>query len=58
MRDGKKPTGDRGCPRKGARKIEKKGPEIQPKTLEYAEYVIVLGSADWRFASADSILDL
>lgn len=44
--------------KKACENSKKKGYEIQPETLEYAEYVMVLCSADWRFASADSILGL
>lgn len=45
--------------RKKARKKSKKnGHEIQPETLEYAEYVMVLCSADKRFVSMESALDL
>jgi transposase len=44
--------------KKAREKAKKKGNEIQPETLEYAEYVMVLCSADWRFVSMESALDL
>ena len=45
--------------RKKAQKAAKKnGHEIQAETLEYAEYVMVLCSADWRSVSLDSALNL
>lgn len=44
--------------KKARKKAKKKGNEIQPETLEYAEYVMVLCSADWRFVSRESALDL
>lgn len=45
--------------RKKARKAtKKKGHEIQNETLEYAEYVMVICSADWRSVSLDSALNL
>lgn len=44
--------------KKAREKARKKGNEIQPETLEYAEYVMVLCSADWRLISMESALYL
>jgi hypothetical protein len=44
--------------KKARKKAKKNGHEIQAETLEYAEYVMVLCSADWRSVSLDSALNL
>lgn len=45
--------------RKKARQAAAKGGhEIQPETLEYAEFVMVLCSADWRSVSVEAALNL
>jgi hypothetical protein len=43
--------------KKSREKARKNGSEIQPETLEYAEYVMVLCSADRQFAAVESALD-
>jgi hypothetical protein len=44
--------------KKSREKARKNGSEIQPETLEYAEYVMVLCSADRQFAAVESALDV